>query len=91
MKKQTSVNMEKLGLRAPSPREIEVLRELVCGETNGVIGHNLGISEKTVEAHRANIQRKLGVRGVAELIMKTLRLGLVPMPDFDETGKLVLK
>jgi DNA-binding NarL/FixJ family response regulator len=83
--------VEQLGLRAPSPREIEVLRRLVCGEANKVIGIQLGISEKTVEAHRANIQRKLGVRGVAELIMKTLRLGLVPMPDFDKTGKLVLR
>jgi FixJ family two-component response regulator len=35
---------------------------------NKVIGFELGISERTVEVHRANLMKKLGVRTLAELI-----------------------
>ena len=35
---------------------------------NKVIGFDLGISERTVEVHRANVMKKLGVRTLAEVI-----------------------
>lgn len=51
-----------------SPREHEVLRHVVAGEANKVIGIELAISERTVEVHRGRVMRKLGVRSLAELI-----------------------
>ena len=54
-----------------SPREQEVLNIIVNGETNRVIGDELGISKRTVEFHRANIMRKLEARSLADLIRAT--------------------
>lgn len=55
-----------------SPRERQVL-DLVCaGKLNKTIADVLGISIKTVELHRANMQAKLGARNVQELVRLTL-------------------
>jgi len=51
-----------------SPREREVLRLVAMGEPSKVIARQLGISFRTVEAHRAHIIRKLDVRGPSDLI-----------------------
>jgi DNA-binding CsgD family transcriptional regulator len=50
-----------------SPREVEVLRELVSGARNNDIARTLGISERTVKSHLGSIYQKLGVetRGAA--------------------------
>ncbi|OZI77990.1 response regulator transcription factor [Bordetella genomosp. 12] len=55
---------------ALTPREREVLAYLARGQANKVIAIELGISMRTVEAHRARIFRKLGVRNVLELICR---------------------
>ena len=55
-------------LESLTPREREVLDEVANGKTNKVIATDLGISERTVELHRANGMRKLGVRSVAEVV-----------------------
>lgn len=55
-----------------SPREKEVLREIVAGRANKVIARKLKISEKTVEKHRSNLMKKLEVRSVAELVRLSL-------------------
>jgi FixJ family two-component response regulator len=60
-------------LASLSAREAEVLRELLAGKPNKVIAASLGIAEKTVEIHRANLMRKTGVRSVAELVRLTLQ------------------
>lgn len=57
-------------------REREVLHLLAEGRTSAGIGSALGISARTVEAHRRNIQRKLGLRTVAELTKYAVREGL---------------
>ena len=49
-------------------REREIFAFLARGMTNKTIAHELGISDRTVESHRANITRKLGVSGLAGLI-----------------------
>lgn len=54
-------------LDALTPREREVTDELSRGLTAAEVAEKLGISVKTVEAHRANVYRKLDVRNVAEL------------------------
>lgn len=51
-----------------SRREQEVLSRILAGKTNKIIGHELEISERTVESHRASIMRKTGARNVAELV-----------------------
>ncbi len=51
-----------------SPRETQVMHEVVQGNANKVIARNLKISEKTVEKHRSSLMKKLRVRSVAELV-----------------------
>jgi DNA-binding NarL/FixJ family response regulator len=58
-------------------REQEILNNLVNGLTNSQIADTLFISERTVEAHRANIMKKMHANNAAELITKAFRLGLV--------------
>jgi two-component system, LuxR family, response regulator FixJ len=55
-------------LAALSPRETEVLFRLIDGRSNKVIAHELGISPRTVEVHRANVMRKTGAANFSELI-----------------------
>ena len=53
-------------------REREVMERVVAGHPNRVIGEQLDISIKTVEAHRAHIMEKLEVNSVAELVQAAL-------------------
>lgn len=55
-------------LSALSPREREVLDLVVAGQTNKEIARALGISDKTVETHRAQIMRKTRAGSLAELV-----------------------
>ena len=54
--------------RALTEREREVLSLLAIGHTNPEIATLLYLSPRTVESHRANLQRKLGVRSRADLV-----------------------
>lgn len=63
-----------------TPRESEVLRLLLSGYQNKSIGHKLGISERTVEVHRARMMRKLGVTSFAVLIRRAIDAGVEPLP-----------
>jgi DNA-binding NarL/FixJ family response regulator len=60
-----------------TPRELDVLRHVVAGRTNKETAGALGISHRTVETHRENILKKLGVRSVAELTRLAMEMGLV--------------
>jgi two-component system response regulator FixJ len=51
-----------------SPRERQVLDALVAGRSNKVIAHDLGLSVRTVEVHRARMMERLGVRQLAEAV-----------------------
>jgi DNA-binding NarL/FixJ family response regulator len=51
-----------------SPRESEILAGLARGHASRQIAETLGLSVRTVETHRQNIKRKLGLEGQAELI-----------------------
>lgn len=53
-------------------REREVLELVVAGRKNKQIAEQLGISVKTVEAHRAHAMEKIGVASVAELVQASL-------------------
>jgi two-component system response regulator NreC len=58
-------------------REIEVLGWLARGYTNPEIAEELVLSVRTIETHRANIQRKTGLSTRAELIAYALEHHLV--------------
>jgi DNA-binding NarL/FixJ family response regulator len=60
-----------------SPREQEVLKLISEAHTNKEIAATLHLAEKTVESHRANILRKLGMRDRVELVRYAIRRGLV--------------
>ena len=59
-----------------SPREQEVLKLIAEAHTNKQIAEILHVAEKTVESHRANLLRKLGMRDRVELVRYAIRRGL---------------
>ncbi len=59
-----------------SARELEVLELLANGDANKVIAYKLGISQRTVEVHRAKIMERMGVKTFAELVRKAIASGL---------------
>jgi DNA-binding NarL/FixJ family response regulator len=60
-----------------SPREREIAQLLAEGSTNKEIAGKLGVSVKTIDAHRANIMRKLNLRSVADLVRYAVRERLI--------------
>jgi two-component system, NarL family, response regulator DegU len=58
-------------------REIDVLRLVVEGKTNQEIGHQLEISEKTVEKHLEGVFSKLGVTSRVKAAVQAVREGLI--------------
>lgn len=61
-----------------TPRERDVLQGIVAGHTNKAIAAQLGISRRTVEAHRESLMRKLEIHSVAGLTRFALEAGLTP-------------
>ncbi len=59
-----------------SPREQEVLKLIAEAYNNKQIAETLHLAEKTVESHRANLLRKLGMRDRVELVRYAIRRGL---------------
>ncbi len=64
------------GTEVLSPREREVLRFIAQGRANKEIGAQLGISTRTVEAHRQALMKKLGIHTVAGLTRYCLEHGI---------------
>jgi DNA-binding NarL/FixJ family response regulator len=60
-----------------TPREEEVVKLAAEAHTNREIAGILGLSEKTVENHRAHAMRKLGLRDRTELVRYAIRRGLI--------------
>lgn len=56
-----------------TPRELEVMDLVVDGRANKVIAMNLGISERTVEIHRARVMEKMEAPSLAELVRMVLQ------------------
>lgn len=57
-----------------SPREREVLAMVIDGKPNKVIATDLGISQRTVEIHRAHAMEKMGANSLVELVRIYLQL-----------------
>jgi two-component system NarL family response regulator len=62
-----------------SPREREVLQLLAEGLTSPQIAKRLYVATTTVDTHRRNVMRKLGIHSVADLTKYAIREGLTPL------------
>ena len=60
-----------------SQRELEVLELVAQGKMSKVVADDLGISERTVEAHRSHIMHKLGIHTVAQLIRLKIQIEML--------------
>ena len=65
-------------LSALTPRETDVMREVVAGYANKMIAHRLGLSPKTVEIHRARVMEKTGAKSLSHLVRIALKAGIDP-------------
>jgi two-component system, NarL family, response regulator NreC len=66
--------------RALTAREREVLKLLAEGKTVRAAASVLGLSSKTVDAHKFNLMRKLGIHNKAELVMWAIQKRVVKIP-----------
>jgi FixJ family two-component response regulator len=58
-----------------TPREQEVLQLVTQGKANKVMAGDLGVSQRTVEIHRARVMEKMGAQSLAQLVRMVLELG----------------
>ena len=58
-------------------RELQILRELITGDSNAEIGERLGVSAGTVKRHVENMLKKTGFHTRTELVAEAGRLGIV--------------
>jgi two-component system response regulator NreC len=63
-----------------TPRETEIMKHLAEGKTVRAIAGMLGLSLKTVEAHKFNLMRKLDIHNKAELVHCAIRKKIVKVP-----------
>lgn len=59
-----------------TPRERDVLRGMIAGRPNKLIAHELGISPRTVEIHRARVMDKMAARSLSALVRMALAAGI---------------
>ena len=60
-----------------TPRELEVLKLVSEGKITKEIANQLSVSTRTIETHRVNMMKKLGVQNSAELIKKAAKMNLI--------------
>ena len=61
-----------------SSRELEILKHIGQGQSNKEMAHNLNISVKTVEAHRARLMKKLHIHSTIDLVRWAIQERLIP-------------
>jgi len=69
-----------------TPREREVMERVARGQANKVIAMDLGVSQRTVELHRARVMKKLKMRSVAQLVHAIDRIGGVAKVEATATA-----
>jgi len=65
------------GERVLTERQRQVLKLAARGWTSGRIARELGLSRRTVDTHRSNLLRRLGVSSTAEAVRAAMRRGLI--------------
>jgi two-component system response regulator FixJ len=73
---QHAANEAREKVEALSARQRDVLKGIVKGKQSKIIAHELDLSTRTVEAYRAQLLAKLGVRGTADAVRIALAAGL---------------
>jgi len=70
-------------LETLTPREREVLGLMARGKPNKIMAHELGVSQRTVEIHRARVMEKSGASSLAELVRMVMDVEpeLAPTPQ----------
>jgi two-component system response regulator FixJ len=61
-----------------TPREREILEQLVIGRSNKMIARELTISPRTVEIHRARVMEKIEAENLSQLVRIALKAGIDP-------------
>jgi DNA-binding NarL/FixJ family response regulator len=77
----TAPGQHEPAIEALTARETEVLRLVARGFTNKAIATHLGISDRTVQGHLANIFSKLGAQSRTDAVMMGLRHKLITMDE----------
>lgn len=62
-----------------SPRELDVLKGITNALNTSQIANLLGLSDNTIETHRKKIMIKMDAVNVADLVMKSISLGIIPV------------
>ena len=75
---QAGTEALKQRLATLTPREVEVLEQLVAGKLNKQAAADLGIVERTVKFHRARIMERMRASSFAELVLMASKLGIGP-------------
>ncbi len=73
-------------LQSLSSREREVLKGLIEGRSNKLLAHEMGISVRTVEMHRANMMERLEARSSAQVIRLAYDAGMIDRRSREPTG-----
>ncbi len=69
---------ERMGSEELTPREMDVLEQIVAGKSNKEIADELGVSEATVKTHINSLLGKLGVTDRTQAATAAIRRGIVP-------------
>lgn len=68
-------NLIRERLESLTPREREVLEMVSSGKPNKIMAADLGVSQRTVEIHRARVMEKMGASSLAQLVRMVMDLG----------------
>jgi len=81
--KKDSVSVRKIlnGLKTLTPREHEVLNQVVSGRLNKEIASELGITIRTVKEHRRRVMEKMEATSLAELVTMIVTVDLMKPGD----------
>lgn len=74
---RAEANVIRERLKSLTPRETEVMQRVVSGQANKVIAMDLGVSQRTVELHRARVMHKLKMRSLADLVQAVSKAGAI--------------
>ncbi len=69
-----------------SPREVEIVQLTAEGRGNKEIADTLALSVKTVEGHKDNIKKKLGISDKTGFVKYAIRKGIIHLEDFDPSA-----
>lgn len=78
LRAKSNIDEARARLSKLTPREIEVMRSLLRGDASKSVARDLQLSPRTVEMHRANIIRKIGVRNFTAAVGIALDAGMRP-------------